>query len=529
MATRRFQEPVLATGQIQGNILPGFRADAQALLALRITEPGAAREWLDSIAGDVTTADDVIAVDDATEQAKGSARGSASGPPARGPWLNLGLSYQGLTKLTSTAFRFTDEAFREGLTERSVLLGDPSDARAEGHRSTWDVGRPGEEPDVLLLLAGDDHERLLDEVVPARTATANQHGLAVLWHELGAKLTRSPSTEHFGFRDGGSQPAVRGRLQGGNGRRVLTPKVMRSRSPEDGAQLAAPGVPLVWPGSFVFGYPAQNPVDARAPGQVAVAGPQWAENGSFLVFRRLRQRVDRFAAFLQHVAREHDARGLPNSTPDAIGALLVGRWRSGAPLVRATQGDDQALAMDRYASNHFDFTNELKPPLLDVPNYRDRFPVGVADPVGEVCPNSAHIRKANPRGGYTEQGGLEDTLTRRILRRGVPYGPGVNDPSNVTEQEGRQDRGLHFLCYQTSITGQFEFLMRAWFNSPTDPRGGGLDLLIGQRGEQSRTCYLATPDGPVEVTAEDRWVIPTGGGYFFTPSVDGLRTLATGA
>jgi Dyp-type peroxidase family len=525
MAARRFQEPELATGKIQGNILPGFRTDAQALLALRITEPGAAREWLDSIAGEVTTADDVIAVDDATEEAK-----SGAGVPAdRGPWLNLGLSYQGLTKLASTAFRFTDEAFREGLTERSVLLGDPADAGAEGHRSTWAVGRPGEEPDVLLLLAGNDRPRLLDDVVPARTTAANQYGLTVLWQELGEKLTPRPSTEHFGFRDGGSQPAVRGRLPGGNGRRVLTPRVMRSRGPEDGAQLAAPGAPLVWPGSFVFGYPAQNPVDARAPGQLALAGPQWAENGSFLVFRRLRQRVDRFAAFLQRVAREHDARGLPHATPDAIGALLVGRWRSGAPVVRAPRGDDQPLAKDRYASNHFDFTNSLKPPLLDVPNYQDRFPVGVADPLGELCPNSAHIRKANPRGGYTEQGGLEDTLTRRILRRGIPYGPVVNDLSNVTEQEGKRDRGLHFLCYQTSITGQFEFLMRAWFNSPTDPRGGGMDLLIGQQGERARTCYLTTPDGPVEVTAADRWVIPTGGGYFFTPSVDGLRMLATGA
>ena len=189
--------------------------------------------------------------------------------------------------------------------------------------------------------------------------------------------------------------------------------------------------------------------------------------------------------------------------------------------------DNEALGGDRYAANHFDFTNRLRPALLDVQHDSDAFPDGVADPLGNVCPNSAHIRKVNPRTGYTEQGGLEDTLARRILRRGIPYGPAVHDLDNMTDAEGRQDRGLLFICYQTSIVRQFEFLISEWSNSPSAPRGGGLDLLVGQRGDLPRSCFLVGPDGgPVEVTARERWVVPTGGGYFFIPSVHGLHALA---
>jgi Dyp-type peroxidase family len=533
---RQPAEPELAIDQIQGNVLPGFRTDAQVLLALRISQPGAARDWLSRAAKEVTTAHHVFDVDQAEAEAKMGHRP----PPARGPWLNLGLSYSGLTALTATSFRFADEALRDGLAARSYLLGDPTDPRAEGHRSGWNVGRPGEEPDVLLLVAGElDNADLrrrrarddpatahkLEALAQAWAGQATASGLDLLWQETGMTLSRGPSTEHFGFRDGISQPGIRGLLPGSRG--FVTPRVLRNRSPKDGPELAAPGMPLVWPGSFVFGYPAQNPVDARTPGPVAVGGPSWTENGSLMVFRRLRQHVDRFHGFLSRVAREHAHRKLPGATPDALGALLVGRWPSGAPVLRSPDRDLPALGSDRYANNQFDFTNKLPRPRIDDDDYEgDHFPSAAGDPLGQVCPNSAHIRKANPRTGYTEQGGLEDTLARRILRRGITYGRAVTHVDHLTRQEREGDRGLHFLCYQTSIPGQFEFLMKEWFNSPTAPRGGGLDLLVGQDSAGPRSCFLVGETGLVEVTAKERWVIPTGGGYFFVPSVAAMAALA---
>jgi hypothetical protein len=60
----------------------------------------------------------------------------------------------------------------------------------------------------------------------------------------------------------------------------------------------------------------------------------------------------------------------------------------------------------------------------------------------------------------------------------------------------------------------------------------GHDLIIGQSKEKGRTrrCVLRIPqaDGSTKnviVTANEEWVIPTGGGYFFAPSIDALCLL----
>jgi Dyp-type peroxidase family len=310
--------------------------------------------------------------------------------------------------------------------------------------------------------------------------------------------------------------------------RPLSRRLVNNARYPDGPDHAAPGTPLVWPGSFVFGYPAQNPIDARAPGPLSVAGPYWAHNGSFLVFRRLRQDVARFAEFLRVAAAKH---GLE---PDALGALLLGRWRSGAPIVRTTpEGgqspgkDNPELGADVDANNDFDYTNDLPEPVFRDGHAATLYRRPRIDPLGLVCPNSSHIRKVNPRAGYTEQGGLEDTLTRRILRRGIPYGPKLDDPLRASEHERNLDRGLHFLCYQTSIVDQFEFLTRMWLNSPSAPRGGGVDLVVGQSPGRPRTSYVHVGSAPpIRLETSERFVIPTGGEYLFVPSVYGLGKLA---
>jgi len=419
--------------------------------------------------------------------------------------------------------RFADEAFRAGLARRASLLRDPTDPRDEGHPSHWVVGGPATGIDVLLIVAGSAERAVTERASELRRA-AEAHGLFLVWSEMGARLGRRrvDASEHFGFRDDIAQPAVRGFA---NRPRVpLAARLVRNGATPDGPELAAPGTPLIWPGSFVFGYPAQNPVDARLPGRMVSAGPSWARDGSLLVFRRLRQDVVRFAEFVAVTAREL------GMDPEAFAALLVGRWRSGAPVVRTSPPgmnppgvDDPQLGSDPDANNDFDFTNVLPEPEFADGHTAKRYEKARVDPLGLVCPNSAHIRKVNPRAGYTEQGGLEDTLTRRLLRRGIPYGPRLVDPLAADDYERRQDRGLHFLCYQTSIVDQFEFVTRHWLNSPAAPRGGGVDVLVGQG---HRSCYLPSLSGvPVTVSTSERFVIPTGGEYLFVPSVDGLREL----
>lgn len=96
---------------------------------------------------------------------------------------------------------------------------------------------------------------------------------------------------------------------------------------------SAPGLPLVWPGEFLFGHTTPNPEDTKhdepfsktlfllpfslatclfillivgpdgMPGFSEAFGkaPAWAKDGTFLVFRRLAQDVPKFWNFVKDI------------------------------------------------------------------------------------------------------------------------------------------------------------------------------------------------------------------------------------
>ena len=145
-------------------------------------------------------------------------------------------------------------------------------------------------------------------------------------------------------------------------------------------------------------------------------------------------------------------------------------------------------------------------------------------------PAGSHIRKVNPRALPTDQGGEVTTLVRRILRRGIPYGTQSSSTPTQPADDGA-DRGLLFLSYQTSIVDQFEFVTKFYVNSADFKQGGaGFDPIIGQNAHdphrrRSFRLHLQGESQPIEAAQE--WVIPTGGGYFFAPSLKGLRIMAS--
>lgn len=518
------REPVLDVHEIQGNILAGFNKDSQSLLAVKIRDVAAARRWLLRILPHINSMDEVLQFNALFRARRARLGRDPAGMVAT--WANVAFSRGGIAALTSPADAdaLPDVSFQAGLVKGTALaLGDPVPAGQDDPTKDWVVGGTGRVPDVLLIVAGDDHARLLSSVAELRPGPADGAGAPeVVWEEEGRTRPDLPGHEHFGFKDGVSQPGVRG-LASRKPEIFVTPRTLQP--PPDGEiPFARPGQPLVWPGQFVLGYPTQDLSSAAG-----VPAPRlkraWFKNGSFLVFRRLTQNVAGFAAFVRSEAdRLAHTANFPGMTPERLGALLVGRWASGAPVSRTPLTDKKDLADEGLANNDFFFTVDTPAPAF-LPGVTPPAPFDAAksDASGLVCPLAAHIRKVNPRDQDSNLGPAFDTLARRILRRGIPFGPPLANPSGGDDGV---ERGLHFLCYQTSIVEQFEKLQVDWANNPVAPQAsGGVDLIIGQTDAAPRTFNLFSPDGSAvePLTAPIQWVVPTGGGYFFAPSISAIR------
>lgn len=516
-------EDLLDVHEIQGNILTGFNKDHQLLIALSIRDKQAAKAWLSRLAPHISSLFEVWQFNQLFRAKRRRLGHDPTGLIAT--WVNIAFSHDGISKLASLsdADSVPDEAFRQGLPGRAGNLGDVPVVDGETVSARWVVGSDGHVPDILLVIASDDVtqlERVAAQLCPGMGDLAGAP--EIIWKELGETRSDLPGHEHFGFKDGVSQPAIRG-LISRSPDIYLSERVLED--PPDGeVAFASPGVPLVWPGEFVFGYPSNNRSDATTVTPLPL--PSWIRNGSLLVFRRLRQDVAAFHGFLHAAASAlAGTPDFPGMEPEHLGAMLVGRWASGAPIARSPSEDNTELAKDPFSVNDFLFTADTNPPSFK-PGYSRTasFPRAAADPLGIVCPRPAHIRKVNPRDQDSDKGDEFDTLTRRILRRGIPFGkPLASPPGGQLPTDDGIVRGLHFLCYQTSITEQFELLQTDWANSAENPKPYGHDMIIGQPPNDQREVRLITAAGGIQNIQTNRtFVTMTGGGYFFAPSISAV-------
>ena len=179
--------------------------------------------------------------------------------------------------------------------------------------------------------------------------------------------------------------------------------------------------------------------------------------------------------------------------PELKGARTVGRWRSGAPIMRAPVDDDPALGADDDANNYFLFRGQLPP--------NDNFRRARPDPGGGTCPITAHIRNAFSRDDVV----TADQRQRRILRRGIPFGP--LSPSTLGKPiEDSEPRGLLFVAYMTNIARQFDGVNDGWTDSGNAKVGGVRNDDLLKRS----------------------WITLTGGGNYFAPSLSALREQLSG-
>lgn len=438
------ESPTLELGDIQHFLISRPPALAARYEFLSFREPTGARVWLTGILDKVGTAREV----------------GSNVPDSR--WVTVAFTWNGLRALgvNETSLATFPEEFRQGMAARARMLGTTG-ANDPKH---W-VGNLAS-PDlhaIVVLFARDvaERERCRIEHQKFLSGCSGVEVLSSL--DLAAIPPFTYAHEHFGYRDRLSSLVVEG----------------TGEEPTPGSG------PPVKAGEFFLGY-----VD-ETDSQPALPAPEvLSRNGSYVAYLRLEEHVGAFRDFL----REHG--GTPEQQ-ELIAAKLMGRWRSGAPLVLAPRKDDPALGADLRRTNNF--------------NYK------TMDPYGYGCPVGAHIRRMNPR----DTG--ENMQRRRMIRRGGTYGP----PLPEDKPEDGVERGIAAFVGCASLVRQFEFAMNVWVN---DPQFENL--------ENERDPFVGTQDGTFDMTIPKRPIrqkitgLPTfttvrGGAYFFLPGMRGLRYLAT--
>lgn len=531
-------ELLIELDQIQGNIFGGFLKDHQATFLIEIINVNQALATLKGIYAHVSASSSsrVIAFN---EQFKALRKRKTPEGTIIATWTNLVFTARGLKKIGQDISSFP-EAFKGGTEGSGEFLGMVGRANEIGDIGSnspghWNDGITGESERVddwtkvhaAVLLASDDASQIDEQgsgrgKMYAAAFQAAGSGLRLIAVIQGATRSDQPGHEHFGFKDGVSQPGIRG----------VTAPDDPLHNPDQGN----PGQDLLYPGEFVLGYPRQIPApdgtdEGPNPHPGIIAGsefyttdpagsktilPDWAKNGSFLVFRRLAQDVRGFRKMVE------DAAGDLNISPDLMGAKLVGRYASGAPL--------EPL---KFQINDPDYEPPLVDPGIGSPALGNEdainndFEYG-KDPDGDIVPLAAHVRKAYPRdepdGDSLVNGSESRTQTHRLLRRGIPFGKSLYAPA---DGEPDKARGLLFFAYQSDIERQFEFVQTQWVNNPNFPvAGAGQDPIIANNttaGPIAGCPFHKKLGDPANCPATFQHFVKTRGGqYFFSPAIDVL-------
>jgi Dyp-type peroxidase family len=455
----------LETSDIQGIIVRGYsELSAAVFLLIGIKECEAAKRWLKKIAPEITT--------------------GAQKPTNDS--LNIALTFEGLKVLglNETALESFPMELQDGMItkHKQQFLGD----YGTSDPANWEWGSKNTEAVHLLLMLYAMNDQELNKQYAKYKGQLESNGLKEI-RKLDT-TTLSERKEHFGFHDGIAQPIIRG----------------LSKEEVAGNTLNA--------GEFILGY--KNEYDQYPESPVDNAKRDLGKNGSYLVFRQLKQDVGLFWKYM------HTATCFPDGKCNApemikLASKMTGRWPSGAPLVVCPDKDDPEFKEeDNFAYRHSD-SSALK------------------------CPVSSHIRRTNPRDSLegTSKKSIEVANKHRILRRGRSYGepvvPSMNPEEIIQAKSVNGERGLHFICFNADISRQFEFIQNNWVNNPKfeelyDER----DPITGNHSHPENTKRTGTftiKEEPVRKRLTDvpEFINVKGGAYFFMPGIKALTALAT--
>ena len=383
---------------------------------------------------------------------------------AANAWLSVGISYAGLEALRvpPESLRSFPEAFRVGMAARARELRDDG----INAPSNWEKPFGTGQVHIGVQAFCDSEEKRRRALEIAREQYEGFSGVTVLGkQDFGAQPTDRNS---LGYKDGIDQPAIEG----------------------SGVEPLPGQGPLIKAGEFLLGYPGEAGVPLPMP-QPDILG----RNGTYVGFRKYQSLVGAFNRFLH-------ANGSTEEERELIAAKLVGRWRSGAPLVLTPDADDPALGADPRRNNDFNYANDQQ---------------------GRRAPMGCHIRRMSPRD--TQLTRLTDVNLHRLIRRGATYGAPY-DPNALSEGDDEVSRGAIFLFISAKAMATMEFLQQEWID---DGNFVGLgeerDPIIGR---QEEGASFTIPREPVRrrLHGIDTFNVLRGGEYFFMPSLSALNWLA---
>ena len=471
---------------VQGNILRGYRKPRVRYLMLEISDRATARRWLTAATSGTGGVPQITTESGQRWETKPDT------------CFNIGLTFEGLRALGTSAASLATfpTEFVQGMNKRAIKLGDAGPSAPEN----WD--QPFNAPARLHLIASiyADDVPQLDRV--QHDAVGGQQGLKLL--DVRDGWCFDGDYVHFNYQDNISQPKF------------------AEIHDRDSYADSQPMAPL---GTVLLGYPTNfEGLKWRIPEPEPLG-----YNGSFNAFRVLEQDVVGFEEYLTAAATEllehpkvnellppgaeaniqvKEGQRLPrhDALREVIAAAMCGRWRNGVPLALSPDTPNPSPDVSR---TKFDYTN-------------------FDDDGAARCPYGAHIRRCNPRGGQIVQ--RVANHSRRLVRRGMPYGPAyVHDPAKPRDPN-EPKRGLLGNFIGANLGAQFEAMSCDWLNlGLQDPRiTGSNDPLLGANEPETSWFDLPLKSGaPIRLRGLPRFVTTRGGAYTFLPSMAAIRYLGS--
>ncbi|PIL17245.1 peroxidase [Puniceibacterium antarcticum] len=489
--------------------------------------------------------------------------------------INVGLTFPGLLALqlpVRTLQAMPDE-FIEGMKARAFILGDrdQTETEEEAKRDDWDkhwdpIWQKSREPGTLGFGVNDVHMMVglnaqsLSQATPdkphsaleeqtswlldsARTAGVKHlqgigsngdqpyQDASAVFEKIGNVVVPTPK-EHFGFTDGIGNPVFEGQY------------------PEEEAKIAVigqgkqmgKGWQPIATGEFILGHPDES--QELPP---SAAPPEFMQNGTFFAFRKLHENVCTF----DEVVREEATRyakvmeiGLEEAV-ETLRAKMAGRWSDGVPLsVVPTYAEWVAFGEKMgFRGEGVDPLEGFKKNIAYIASPEAREFRYADDMGGYKCPLGAHMRRVNTRDYLDplnqdslaqatqplENANATSALNnrRRLLRRGLPYGP-----SNFDKKDDETEQGVIMMTMGASLFRQFEFVQQQWIQYGLDfHQGNNTCPMIGNHGHHKRCTIPSDPRSgkpPYVMSKLKTFVECRGGDYFFAPSLTALRMMAMG-